>query len=496
MSNSQVDINCYEKKIMINALFVFSANGELLVCKLIKDHIKRSISDVFKTQVINDPHVRSPILTLGSTTFHHIIREGANSLPMWLVAVSRGNVDSSMIWEYLNKLYQLMEVYGINDEDVLREEFMVLYEILDITLENGIPQTTDLAQIVPRVSKKPVNDANASFKPSDIDDFLSNSNILRSSRLIKRASSSMALSTLPECPWRPDGLRYKKNEVYLDINENISLLVGKDGSIIKSYVEGSVDCVSHLSGMPVCELGLNDSYQSNSSNNFTDSDTEQSLMEMMVEYDVKNKKAIPNAAAKSVPLQDCQFHQCVQLARYETDHVIRFVPPDGSFQLMKYRVADNINIPFSVLPSVEIVNQSTVYYKITLRSLFPSNVIAKDVTMKIPVPQTTLRCDFYVSGGRCQYDSTEKCIVWKYSKYNGSTESTITAKAIIPSTSHDLADLLRWSRPPISLKFEIVMFSNSGLVVKHLKCQEPQLNYQPVKWIKYISHSGAYEIRY
>ncbi|CAH01221.1 Apm4p [Kluyveromyces lactis] len=475
---------------MLSAIFIYNAKGDLLISKLIKDHVKRSLADVFRTQVINDPHVRSPILTLGSTTFQHVIRESSDNLPMWLVAVSRSNVDSSMIWEYLHKLYQLMEAFGINDEDVLKDEFMLLYEILELTLENGIPQTTDLAQIIPRVSRKPIENNTISKSP-DLDDFLSGSNILKAPKLSKRSSSSIALSSLSECPWRPSGLKYKKNEVYLDINEKITILVGKDGSIVKSFVDGSVDCVSHLSGMPLCQLGLNDTYSIHGNEK-----SELSIVEMMSEYDIKNKKAIPNAAAGSVILEDCKFHQCVQLNKYEANHVIQFVPPDGPFQLMQYRVIDNINIPFNVIPEVEIVKNSTLNYKVTLRSLFPSNVSAKDVTVKIPVPPTTIKCDFNVSGGKCKYDAGEKCMVWKYNKYKGSTENTLSGKVAIPATSHDLSDLLRWSRPPISMGFEIVMFSNSGLVVRHLKCQEPQLNYQPVKWIKYISHSGAYEIRY
>ncbi|QEU60161.1 Apm4 [Kluyveromyces lactis] len=475
---------------MISAIFIYNAKGDLLISKLIKDHVKRSLADVFRTQVINDPHVRSPILTLGSTTFQHVIRESSDNLPMWLVAVSRSNVDSSMIWEYLHKLYQLMEAFGINDEDVLKDEFMLLYEILELTLENGIPQTTDLAQIIPRVSRKPIEN-NTTSKSTDLDDFLSGSSILKAPKLSKRSSSSIALSSLSECPWRPSGLKYKKNEVYLDINEKITILVGKDGSIVKSFVDGSVDCVSHLSGMPLCQLGLNDTYSIHGNEK-----SELSIVEMMSEYDIKNKKAIPNAAAGSVILEDCKFHQCVQLNKYEANRVIQFVPPDGPFQLMQYRVIDNINIPFNVIPEVEIVKNSILNYKVTLRSLYPSNVSAKDVTVKIPVPPTTIKCDFNVSGGKCKYDAGEKCMIWKYNKYKGSTENTLSAKVAIPATSHDLSDLLRWSRPPISMGFEIVMFSNSGLVVRHLKCQEPQLNYQPVKWIKYISHSGAYEIRY
>ena len=37
-------------------------------------------------------------------------------------------------------------------------------------------------------------------------------------------------------------------------------------------------------------------------------------------------------------LDDCSFHPCVRYSRYERDAVVSFVPPDGIFELMKYRV--------------------------------------------------------------------------------------------------------------------------------------------------------------
>ena len=35
--------------------------------------------------------------------------------------------------------------------------------------------------------------------------------------------------------------------------------------------------------------------------------------------------------------QDVTFHQCVNLGRFNTEKVVSFVPPDGEFELMKYR---------------------------------------------------------------------------------------------------------------------------------------------------------------
>ena len=50
--------------------------------------------------------------------------------------------------------------------------------------------------------------------------------------------------------------------------------------------------------------------------------------------------------------QDVTFHQAVNLGRYNQEKVVSFVPPDGEFELMKYRCQDGISSPFTVLPVI------------------------------------------------------------------------------------------------------------------------------------------------
>nr|KAJ0193461.1 hypothetical protein LSAT_V11C800427030 [Lactuca sativa] len=42
---------------------------------------------------------------------------------------------------------------------------------------------------------------------------------------------------------------------------------------------------------------------------------------------------------KAIYLGDIKFHQCVLLAHFENDRTISFVPPDGAFDLMTYRLS-------------------------------------------------------------------------------------------------------------------------------------------------------------
>lgn len=58
--------------------------------------------------------------------------------------------------------------------------------------------------------------------------------------------------------WRKQGIKYTKNECYLDVIERLHLLVGANGQTIHSDVKGSIQVKSFLSGMPELRLGLND----------------------------------------------------------------------------------------------------------------------------------------------------------------------------------------------------------------------------------------------
>ena len=46
---------------------------------------------------------------------------------------------------------------------------------------------------------------------------------------------------------------------------------------------------------------------------------------------------------KSVELDDVKFHQCVRLSRFDNDRTISFIPPDGEFELMSYRLQVRIH---------------------------------------------------------------------------------------------------------------------------------------------------------
>ena len=57
--------------------------------------------------------------------------------------------------------------------------------------------------------------------------------------------------------------------------------------------------------------------------------------------------------SKSVDMEDVKFHQCVRLSRFENDRTISFIPPDGEFELMSYRLHSHVSGTSSALRSLQ-----------------------------------------------------------------------------------------------------------------------------------------------
>lgn len=58
--------------------------------------------------------------------------------------------------------------------------------------------------------------------------------------------------------WRREGIKYRRNELFLDVIEYVNLLMSQQGQVLSAHVAGKVAMKSYLSGMPECKFGIND----------------------------------------------------------------------------------------------------------------------------------------------------------------------------------------------------------------------------------------------
>ena len=66
-------------------------------------------------------------------------------------------------------------------------------------------------------------------------------------------------------------------------------------------------------------------------------------------------------------LEDVKFHQCVRLSRFENDRTISFVPPDGEFELMSYRLNTQVKPLIWIESHIERHSHSRVEYLIKVK---------------------------------------------------------------------------------------------------------------------------------
>ena len=118
-----------------------------------------------------------------------------------------------------------------------------------------------------------------------------------------------------------------------------------------------------------------------------------------------------------IAIEDIKFHQCVRLGKFDRDRSITFIPPDGTFEIMTYRISENINLPFKITPVIqEFPDQNKIEISIRIKAIFEAQNFASTVTCKVPVPQTTADVRIYSSGsGKARYEpESGSCIVWRF----------------------------------------------------------------------------------
>ncbi|KAM4856859.1 AP-1 complex subunit mu-2 isoform 4-T4 [Callospermophilus lateralis] len=263
--------------------------------------------------------------------------------------------------------------------------------------------------------------------------------------------------------WRSEGIKYKKNEVFIDVIESVNLLVNANGSVLLSEIVGTIKLKVFLSGMPELRLGLND--------------------RVLFELTGRSKN-------KSVELEDVKFHQCVRLSRFDNDRTISFIPPDGDFELMSYRLSTQVKPLIWIESVIEKFSHSRVEIMVKAKGQFKKQSVANGVEISVPVPSDADSPRFKTSVGSAKYVPEKNVVIWSIKSFPGGKEYLMRAHFGLPSVEKEEVD----GRPPIGVKFEIPYFTVSGIQVRYMKIIEKS-GYQALPWVRYITQSGDYQLR-
>lgn len=141
-------------------------------------------------------------------------------------------------------------------------------------------------------------------------------------------------------------------------------------------------------------------------------------------------------------MEDVKFHQCVRLSRFESDRTISFIPPDGEFELMSYRLSTPIKPLIWAEASVESHRGSRVEYTVKVRGQFKRRSTANNVEIIIPVPDDCDSPRFRTPVGSVVYAPEKSAFVWKIKQLGGGRDYMMRAHFGLPSVRN--GELLRF----------------------------------------------------
>jgi AP-1 complex subunit mu len=153
--------------------------------------------------------------------------------------------------------------------------------------------------------------------------------------------------------------------------------VNATGNVVRSEILGAVKMKCYLSGMPELRLGLNDKVMFETTGR-SEHPVYAHLWPLITFFSASR--------GKSIELEDVKFHQCVRLSRFENDRTISFIPPDGEFELMSYRLSQAVKPLIWVEAAVEHHRGSRVEYMVKCRAQFKRRSTANNVEIYVPVP--------------------------------------------------------------------------------------------------------------
>jgi len=449
---------------MYSQFFILNPKGDPIIFRDYRGDVTKSSSEIFFRQIVNLKSEVTPIFNLDGINFIYIKHRG-----LYFTFTTIANVSPSLSFELLTRITKLVKDYcGILSEESIRKNFVLIYELLDEILDYGYPQGTSTEMLKAFVFNE----------PAPLGEALSAASSLIESVVVGARKSTPSIAAMrPVMAQQQQSIGGKTrggaNELFVDLVEQLTVLFGSTGNVLRSEIDGSIVIKSYLKGNPEVRLALNE--------------------DLVFGNGLSSTGGNPYGAAV---MDDYNFHECANTTQFDLEKTLAFAPPEGEFTLMNYRISTEFRVPFRLLPFVEEVGPNRIDVIVKVRADMPDDHNGNNVVIKVPVPKSTSSCsnemDIGVVGQTAEYKSQENVVVWTIKKFKGGSEQLLRVKITLQDGSNPHA---RKEIGPISMDFDIPMFNCSNIQIRFLRVMERNKNYQPHRWIRYITLSKSYICR-
>uniref|UniRef100_A0A672KKD4 AP-4 complex subunit mu-1-like n=1 Tax=Sinocyclocheilus grahami TaxID=75366 RepID=A0A672KKD4_SINGR len=453
---------------MISQIFILSTKGDHLIYKdyniIMKpfrgEESKDSINGFYEmvTALSGD---QPPVVMVNSgflgelmSGLHFIhARQGG----LYWVASTKTNPSPFTIIEFLNRLAALTKDYcGSLSEKSVRMNFALIYELLDEMVDFGYIQTTSTD-----ILKNFIQTEAVSSKPFSLFD-LSNVGLFGAETQQSKVAPSVAASR-PIMSSR--GEQGGKNEIFVDVIERLSVVIGSKGVLMKADIQGEIRIKCFLPTCSEMRIGLNE--------------------------ELSIGKSQLKGYSSAVRVDECRFHQAVKLDEFDTFRILKVCPSQGEQTVMQYQLCDELPCapPFQLFPSVE---KDYVNSYITTIVLYLCCSTALNVSITVPVPKgsTSMSQELSSPDQTAELQPKNKALLWEIPRFPGGAQLSALFKVDVPGLSS--ASLLEVG--PVSMSFELPKQTCTGLQIRFLRLSPTQTGLSQ-RWVRYVTHSDSYTIR-
>ncbi|KAK9537014.1 hypothetical protein VZT92_006752 [Zoarces viviparus] len=440
---------------MISQVFILSSQGDHLIYKDFRGEAGSDVIGVFYEKVTALTGDQPPVvMTLRDLHFIHV-RQGG----LYWVATASADSSPFTVIEFLNRFSALVKDYcGSLSEKSVQMNFALIYELLDEVVDYGYIQTTSSD-----VLKNFIQTEAVSSRPFSLFD-LSNVGLFGAETQQSKVAPSSA-ATRPIQSSREQGGR---SEIFVDVIERMSVVIGCNGVLMKADVEGEIKVKCYMPSCSEMRIGLNE------------------------EFSIGKSQLRGYGAA--VRVDECSFHQAVRLDEFDSNRILRLCPSQGEQTVMQYQLSDHLPSapPFRLFPTIERDSGGRLLMYLKLRCDLPPKSAAINVCATIPVPKGSVSLSQELSSPdqSSELKLQNRAIDWTIPRFPGGTQLSALFKLEVSGLSP--SSMLEVG--PVGLVFELPQLTVTGLQIRFLRLSPVQPG-PSQRWVRYVTHSDSYVIR-
>ena len=431
----------------ISQLFILSRRGDSIIYRDFRRDIKKS-NDIFFRNVnfYTEEEVAPPLFNVDGINFIYVKTED-----LYIAISTLDNASPNYYLEVLDRLMKVIKDHiGDLNEETIRKNFVLIYEIIDEMIDFGYPQLSDTEQVKQFVFTEPVVELKNINTIKEIFNKNTKSN--------ESAKKSITVTNDAK----------SKNEIFVDIIEKVTCLFSRNGTILSSGIDGCIKMKSYLKNSPELRIVLSD--------------------EIII--------GKTSYGAGRMELAGYNFCQGVRAKDFESQRTLYIVPPEGEFILMNYRINNEFAPPFRLYTIVE-ESDYKLELRIKLMANFSSNTKAGNIRITFNAPKETQSVYFNVpkqfkETHKVDYNQNEHICTWKIPTMMGGSENTLDVKFTLQVNK---PNLFRKELGPIAMAFEIPNFNISHMQIKELKVMANDAKYNAMRWVRMFTKAKSYVTR-